>query len=104
MPEQRPHDIHLRVAGGAVRAALVHFLEDRGCGADAEAAAAMLLRDEAAQEASLGQGLDEVARIAPLAVELAPILAGKAGAKRRHRLADGGDVGAGGRLKGNHAW
>src|SRR6185312_16625110 len=95
VPQQRPHDVHLRMAGGAVAAALVHFLEDRRRGADAEAAAAMLLGDEAAEESALGQCLDEVPRISPLAVERAPVLAGKARAERGHRLADLSDVGAG---------
>ena len=51
-------------------------------------AAAVFLRDQRGEEAGLGQRRDELGRIGALAVELAPVFAGKAGAERAHRGPD----------------
>src|SRR5262249_58445282 len=90
--EQRAHGVHLRMAGGTVAAGRVDFLHDGGGGAHREPAAAVLLRDQRGQKARLGERRHEFVRIGALAVELAPVFAGKIGAQRAHRLADGGEV------------
>ena len=59
----------------------------------AEPAAAIFLRDQRGEKAGLGQRRDEFIRIGPLAIELAPIFAGKIGAQRAHGLADRCEVG-----------
>ena len=64
-------------------------------GGEAQARAAVFLRDQHRQEARLGQGGDELGRIAPLAVQRAPVGAGKARAELAHRLADFGKALAG---------
>ena len=62
-------------------------------------AAAVLFRDERGEIAGLGQRRDEVGRIGALAVERAPVFAGKLGAQRAHAVADVGVVfGVGGCL------
>ena len=50
-----------------------------------EAAAAVFLGDQRGEKAGLGQRRDELRRIGALAVELAPVFAGKPGAERAHR-------------------
>src|SRR6185295_18869118 len=54
--------------------------------------AAILVRDQSREESGLGQRHDEFRRIAPFAVEPAPIVAGKAGAECAHRFADGVEI------------
>ena len=85
VPQDRAHDVHLRVAGGAVAAGR------RGSPPGsprplprAEPAAAVFLRDQRREIAGLGQRCDELGRIGALAVELAPVFAGKLGAQRAH--------------------
>jgi hypothetical protein len=67
------------MAGPAVAAAGVHFLEHRRGRGQAEAAAAVLLRDQHAQEACVRQRADEVRGVRALAIQLAPVLAREAG-------------------------
>ncbi len=88
VPQQRAHGVHLRVAGGAVAAGGVDLLHDRGGRRQRQPAAAVFLRDQRGEEARLGQRRDEFGRIAALAVERAPVLAGKFRAQRAHRFAD----------------
>src|SRR3546814_9407008 len=88
--EQRAHRVHLRVAGAAVAARPMDFLEHRGRGAKAEARSAIGFGDQHRQETSLGQRADELGRIDAVAVEPLPIFARKIGAKAAHRFADFG--------------
>ncbi len=88
VPQHRAHSVHLRVAGGAVRAALLDFLENRRGRGELQARATVLLGDEARQPARLGERSDEVRGIAPVAVGLAPVFHRKAGAEFRHGVAD----------------
>src|SRR3546814_4169158 len=53
-----------------------------------QARTAISLRNERRQEARLGQALDKSGRIFRLAVEVAPIFAGKVGAERTNGAAD----------------
>ena len=100
VPQHRAHGVHLRVAGGAVAAGGVHFFQDRGGRADAEPAAAVFFRDQRGEIAGFGQRGDEFGRIGALAVERAPIFAGKLGAQRAHAgFADVGVVGIVARLQ-----
>ena len=86
VPQQRAHDVHLRVARAGVGAGAVDLLEDdRGLG-DAQPGAAVLLRDQRRQPAGLGQRLDELLRVGALLVQLAPILGRESRAQRPHRL------------------
>src|SRR5882762_399606 len=88
VPQHRAHGVHLRVAGGAVRAALLDFLENRGGRGELQARAAVLLGDEAGEPARLGERAHELGGVAPLAVGLAPVFHGEARAKLRHGIAD----------------
>ncbi len=84
VPQDRAHRVHLRVAGGAVAAGGVHFLQDCGGRADAEPAAAVFFGDQRGEIAGLGERGDELGRIGALAIERAPVFAGKLGAERAH--------------------
>jgi hypothetical protein len=91
--QQRAHGVHLGVAGRAVAPAFVDFIEDRRRRVDAEPGAAVFLGDQHGEETVVGQRLDEFAGIGPLAVQLAPVFAGKIGAQRAHGVANGLDFG-----------
>ena len=54
---------------------------DRGGGRERQARTTELLRDQCTEIAGLGQGADELGRVGTLAVDLAPVLAGEAGAE-----------------------
>ena len=88
VPQDRSHGVHLRVAGGAVAAGGVDFLQDGGGGADAKPAAAEFLRDQRGEIAGLRERGDEFGRIGAFAIERAPVVAGELGAQRAHALAD----------------
>ena len=92
VPQHRAHRVHLRVAGGAVAAGRVDLLHDGDGRRHGEPAAAVFLGDQRGEKAGLGQRVDELGRIGALAVELAPVFAGKVRAQRAHRLADAGDL------------
>ena len=49
------HDVHLRVAGGAIAAGRLHFLQDRRRAGQGQAGAAKFLGDQCAKVAALGQ-------------------------------------------------
>ena len=87
VPEHRAHGVHLRVAGAAVAARRVDLLQDRRRSPDAEPAAAVALRDQRGQKTRVGERLHELFRVGPLAILLAPVLAGVARAERADRLA-----------------
>ena len=59
-----------------------------GSRAHGQSAAAIFLRNETRQEPRLGQSIHELRWIAALAVERAPILTGKSGAKIANRFPD----------------
>ena len=86
--KQRPHGVHLRMAGGAVAARRMDLLHDRGSGRERQPAAAVLFRDQRGEEARVCQHFDEFRRIAALPIERAPIFAGKGHAQAAHRFAD----------------
>ena len=56
-------------------------LEDRRGGGQRQAGAAVFLGDQRGEIACLGEGVDELGGIFPPLVQLAPVLAGKAGAE-----------------------
>jgi hypothetical protein len=86
--QQRAHVVHLAVAGAGIAAAAVDLFHDhRGLG-EAEARAAVLLRDQRRQPAGLGQRIDEGLGVAALLVDLAEVLGRKLGAEVAHRIAD----------------
>ena len=87
VPQHRPHGVHLGVAGAAVAARGVDFLEDRRGRADAEPAAAVALRDQRGQKTRVGERLHELLRVGARPVFLPPVLAGVARAERAHGLA-----------------
>ena len=57
VPQQRAHDVHLGVAGGAIAAGALDFLQHRRRRRDAEPRAAILLGDQDREPAGLGQRL-----------------------------------------------
>jgi hypothetical protein len=75
------------MTGGAVAASGLDLLHDGRRRRHGEAATAIRFRDQRGEEARLRQRGDELAGIGPLAIELAPVLAGKLGAERAHGLA-----------------
>ena len=85
VPQQRAHRVHLRVAGAGVAAAAVDLLEDDRRLGDAEARAAVVLRNQRRQVAGAGERLDERVGIRARRVELAPVAVGK----RLAQIADG---------------
>ena len=82
------HGVHLGVARGTIAARGVDLFQDRPPGVQGQAAAAVLLGDEGGQVAGLGEGLNELRGIGPLAVKRAPIGAGKALAQRPDGVPD----------------
>ena len=76
--------------GLATAAAGVDLLQDHGRGAQRQAGAAVFLGDQRAEEAGLGQLVDELGRIAAAVLELAPVFAGKALADLPHGIAQFG--------------
>ena len=55
VPQQGAHDVHLGMAGGAIAAGALDFLEDRGGGRQRQAGAAIFLGDQRREIAGLGQ-------------------------------------------------
>ena len=88
VPEHRAHGVHLGVAGRRVAARLVHGLEDRAARRQRQAGAAVLLGDQRAEIAGLGQRLDELGRVGAVVIELHPVGIGKLIADVPHALAD----------------
>ena len=68
------------------------FFEDRRRGAQAQSRAAKFLGDENGEKTFLCQPLDEGGRIGALAVERAPVFAGKVAAEFGDRVANVGMV------------
>ena len=85
--QDRPHHVHLRVAGGGVAAARVDLLEDHARRVEREAGAAVALGDQRREPAVLGQRADELARVA-VGLELAPVAGAEAVAQLAHGAAD----------------
>ena len=67
VPQDGAHDVHLRVARGAVAALGLHGLQDRRGGGQRQAGAAIFLGDQRGEVAGLGQRADELGGIAALA-------------------------------------
>jgi hypothetical protein len=88
VPQHRAHRVHLGVAGAGVAALVVDLLQDDRRVADAQAAAAVLRRDQGGQPAAFGEGADELLRVRLPGVDLAPVLAREPAAEIRHALAD----------------
>ena len=88
MPKQGSHGVHLGVAGGAVAAGTMDFLEHGRRRRQRQARAAVGLRDQYGEVAFLRQGPDELRRIGPLPVERAPIGPVETRAEAAHALAD----------------
>src|SRR5579872_330503 len=63
MPQQGPHDVHLRVPLVGSAAGRIDFFEDRGGGPKRQPGTAISLGNERRQEAARGQLLDEGGRI-----------------------------------------
>jgi hypothetical protein len=90
--QQRAHVVHLAVAGAGVAAAAVDFFHDhRGLG-QAQAGAAVFLRDQRGHPAGLGERVDEFGGVAARLVDLAEVGVGKLRAQVAHRVADVGVV------------
>src|SRR5262249_31338949 len=85
---RRKHiEVNRRGAGGA-RAGRADLVEEDGRLGDAEAGAAVLLRDHDAEPAAGAEGLDELPRVLPALVFLEPVVGGERAGERRDFLAD----------------
>ena len=93
VPQHRAHRVHLRVAGGAIAARAMDLLEDRRRGAQAQSRPAIFLGNQDGEKTFLRQTFDEGGRIGALAVERAPVFAGKIAAELGDRVANLGMVG-----------
>ena len=82
---ERSHDVHLRIAGGAVAAGALNLLQDDGQLGDPETRSAIPLGDERREPSGPRQRVDELRRMAFAAALLAPVLVRLPGAD----LADG---------------
>ena len=90
VPQHRAHRVHLGVAAAAVAARTLDLFEDRRRRRKLQARAAIFLGDQHREIAGLCQRVDERLGVGHLAIELAPIFAGKL----RAQLCDGfADVG-----------
>ena len=93
--QDRAHGVHLRVTRSATAFGGMDCLQDDAGGAQLKSRAAVFLGYQGGQIARVGEGRDEVIRVAAgsrLILELAPVLAGESRAKFRDRLADLGIV------------
>jgi len=81
VPQQRAHDVHLRVARAGVGAGAIDLLEDdRGFG-HAQPASTVLGRNQCGQPAGVAEGVDERLWILGAFFDRAPILVAERGAQ-----------------------
>ena len=92
VPQQRAHDVHLRVALAGGAAAGIDLLQDHRRRAHRQAGAAVFLRDQRAEEPGLRQLGDEFGRIRLLVFQALPICAGIARADSPHGIAQLGKI------------
>ena len=85
VPQHGAHRVHLGVAAAAVAAGALDLFEDRGGRRQLQAGAAIFLGDQHREVAGLRQRIDEGLGVGHLAIELAPVFAGKL----RAELCDG---------------
>ena len=86
------HRVHLGMAAAAVAARALDLLQDRRRSGQLQAGAAIFLGDQHREIAGLGQRIHERLGISHLAIELAPILAGKLRAELGDGVADVGVI------------
>ena len=86
--QDRPHGVHLGVAGGPVAPGTVDLFQHRRCRGNTQAASAIGLGDQRCQETRLGQRLDELLGIGTRPVQLAPVLAGETLTQAGDRFTD----------------
>ena len=86
--KQRPHGVHLGVAGAGVAARAVDFLEDDAGLGDAESRAAVLLRNQNREIFAGGERIDELLRVLLVLIDVSPICARETLAKFANRLAN----------------
>ena len=77
VPQQRAHRVHLRVAGAGIGATPVDFLEDDRRFVDAQAGAAVRLRDQGRQITGVGERFHERVGIGAGRIQFAPVAVGK---------------------------
>ena len=83
--QQGAHHVHLGVTDAGARRRAVDRLEDQARFEHPETAPAVLLGDERREPSALGEGVDELRRVAVLPVDPLPVVAGEA----FHDLGDG---------------
>jgi hypothetical protein len=88
VPQQRAHDVHLRMTGAAVASCVLDFFQDGRCGGKGQAGAAICFRNQRGEIAGVIECLHEFGGIGHLAIQPAPILAGKPGAELAHFVAN----------------
>jgi hypothetical protein len=83
--QQRSHVVHLAVARAGVGAAAVDLLHDHARLGEAEARAAVVVRDQRGEPARLRERVDEGLRIGALRVDLAVVAVGETARTARAR-------------------
>ena len=69
VPQQRAHDLHLRMAGDAVASCVLDFFQDGRCGGKGQAGAAICFRDQRGEIAGVIERLHEFGGIGHLAIQ-----------------------------------
>src|SRR5690606_13046762 len=88
VPEQRAHDVHLRVAGGTVGAGVLDFLQDRRGSRERQPGTTIFLGDEDGEITGSGKRLHKLGRIGAVAVNLAPVFRREGFAELPHAFPD----------------
>ena len=77
MPDERPHDVHLSMAGCPIAAGTMDFFQHRDSRRDRKSGAPIFLWNETRKVAAFGKRDDKFLRVSGLAIEPAPVFAGK---------------------------
>lgn len=87
VPQQRAHNVHLRVARAGIRAGTIDLFKNDGSFRHAESAAAVFLWNQRGQATCFGQCADELFRVSRLRLDRLPVPAVESAAQFTHRLA-----------------
>src|SRR5882757_2323592 len=84
VPEERAHDVHLSVTGGAIAAAVLDFLKNGCAGRQRKACTPIFLGNQGRQVASFRQRSDKLTWIPALSILSSPIFSRESFAKLSH--------------------
>ena len=74
--QQRPHNVHLGMAGTGVTAGLMDCLQNDAGGPHRQTSPAIFFRNKRAKESGFRQFFDEISRITGVIFQLAPVFTG----------------------------